>query len=147
MRKLRLVLSLPVLLWTLACDAPTRPDVVARVEGSWTYSVPQITVGLQQCAILDLTILLRQEGATFSGETAGGTSTCVTGQPEPVGRFPVSEGIVEGRRVAFHIAEVTQLQLRNEGTLSGDTLISGTVTFTDEFGAPFVTAPFVMRRN
>lgn len=144
MKKLRNLSLLSVLLWSSACDAPTNPEARFRLEGSWVYAVPQITLGLQQCAILDLSVTLRQEGNRFAGETAGGTSTCVDGQPRPVGEFPVTAGSIDGRRIAFHIA---QGELRNEGTLSGDTLISGTVTFTDEFGTPVVTAPFMMRRR
>lgn len=124
------------------CGDATGPRV-ALLTGTWTYSVPDIKIGLQHCAITDVTLALEQSGSTLTGTTSGGTSTCVNGKPQPVPSFPISQGRAVGGRVTFTIADAA---VRNDGMLSGNT-VTGTATFHDEFGQAVVEAAFTMVRQ
>lgn len=142
MHKISRLVVLAALSLLTSCGDSTGP-AGEPLTGTWLYSVPDITLGLQRCSITDLVLTLQQTGDRFTGSTSGGTSTCSSGQPQPIASFPVTEGSIRGNLVTFNIAGT---EVRNEGTLSGNT-VTGTAMFSDEFGQAALSAEFVMTRR
>ena len=101
----------------IAAIAPTWASAQVSVAGTWTLAVTTDN------GVTHPTVVLRQEGATLTGEYSS----------EALGRADV-QGTVEGARVTFTFSGSIQGQsipVRYTGTLGDDGRLTGTLDIAD----------------
>ena len=94
----------------------------ADVTGKWTFEQP---AGRQGGNPRPVTITLKADGATLTGEMPGGGGRGGGGGGTPPPPTQISNGKVTGDKISFEVKRTTQngdMVTKYEGTLKGDEL-------------------------